>query len=84
MVPISIGTPMFLVGITHLVSTFPADGTPIPVGVCVGMLLVFVMSIVAMVVVVVAVKKKAAHNQKRKMKIRGNTVVLKQETEVKK
>ena len=86
-VPVSIGTLMFLVGIAtfitpcmwHIisystVSTFPADGTFIPVGVGVGMLLLLllVMSIVA-VIVVVAVKKKAAHNQKRKMKkMRGN------------
>ena len=67
---------------THIllfpVSTFSADGTFIPlVVVGVGMLLLLVMSIVVVIVVVVAVKKKAARNQKRKMKTRGNTVVLK-------
>ena len=79
---------MFIVGIVtfitpcmwHIisystVSTFPADGTFIPVWAGVGMLLLLllVMSIVAVIVVVVAVKKKAARNQKKKMKkMRGN------------
>ena len=67
-------------------STFPADGAFIPVGVGVGMLLLLVMSIVAVIVVVAAVKKKAARNQKRKMNIRGNlhynnTLAVKQEME---
>ena len=66
------------------VSTFPADGTFISVGVGVGMLLLLVMSIVVMIVVVV--KRRAARNQKRKRKIRGNlhyntTVVVKREME---
>ena len=72
-----------------LVSTFPADGTFIPVGVGVGMLLLLVMSLVLVIVVVVAVMKKAARNQKRKRKIKGNlhynnTVAVKREMEVKK
>ena len=50
-------------------STFPADGTFIPVGVGVGMLLLLVMSIVVVILMVlVALKRRAAHNQK----IRGN------------
>ena len=55
------------------VSTFPADGTFIPVGVGVGMLLLLVTSIVVVILVVlVAVKKRATHDQKRKRKMRGN------------
>ena len=54
-------------------STFPADGTFIPVGVGVGMLLLLVMSIVVVILMVlVALKRRAAHNQKRNRKIRGN------------